>query len=56
MNLLLTSSRITNQTIAEEFLRLVEKPADEITIGFIPTAAYVEEDTNWLDTDLVKLT
>ena len=44
-----------NRSIADEFLKLVGKKASNITIGFIPTAAYVEEDTGWLDDDIENL-
>lgn len=43
MKLLLTSAGITNQSIANELIRLVGKDPREIKIGFIPTAANVEE-------------
>lgn len=43
MKLLLTSAGITNQSIANELVRLVGKDPSEIKIGFIPTAANVEE-------------
>lgn len=42
MKLLLTSAGITNQSLANALISLVGKPVEEITIGFIPTAANVE--------------
>lgn len=48
MKLLLASAGIANAAIAEELIRLCGKNASEIKIGFIPTAANVEEgDKNW---------
>lgn len=55
MKLLLTSSGITNHSIADAFLSLVGKKASDITVGFIPTAAYVEEDISWLDDDIQNI-
>ncbi len=43
MKLLLTSAGIKNQSIANELIRLVGKDSSQIKIGFIPTAANVEE-------------
>lgn len=42
MKLLLTSAGITNKSIANALAELVGKPADQIKIGFIPTADNIE--------------
>ncbi len=42
--LLLTSSGFDNPKISKEFLKLVDKPADEIRILFIPTASRTKEE------------
>ena len=56
MKLLLTSGGITNQSMKDELLRLAEKPAEELVIAFIPTAANTEKgDKGWLVNDLVTL-
>ena len=44
MKLLLTSAGITNKTIAQALLDLAGKPAEEINIAFIPTAANANRD------------
>lgn len=43
MKLLLTSAGITNQSIAKALVELCGKPAEDIKVGFITTAANVEE-------------
>lgn len=43
MKLLLTSAGLKNQALIDEFLRLVDKPAKEIKVAYIPTAANLEE-------------
>lgn len=49
MKLLLTSAGITNKSIAESVISLVGKPAGEISVLFIPTAANtVGGDKGWL--------
>lgn len=56
MKLLLTSDGLKNQTLVQEFLRLVGKPAKEVKLVYIPTAANVEEgDKGWLIDNLVEL-
>lgn len=56
MKLLLTSGGITNKTIAKALFDLVGKPAEEITLAFIPTAANAEgHDKSWLINDLVNI-
>ncbi len=49
LKLLLTSAGVTNKTIAQAVIDLVGKPASEISVLFIPTAANtVEGDKGWL--------
>lgn len=55
MKLLLTSSGIQNDSIADEFLNLIGKKANGISVGFISTAAYVEDDISWLDEDVQNI-
>jgi dipeptidase E len=56
MKLLLTSAGITNQTLADAFRDLVGKRAEEVRIGFISTAATVEEgDMSWYTAQLENL-
>lgn len=56
MKLLLTSSGITNQSIAKALFELVGKRAEETTLVFIPTASNVETgDKDWLINDLMNL-
>lgn len=53
MKLLLTSSGITNKSIAKALSELVEKPFEELNLTFIPTAATIEkEDKKWLVEDM----
>jgi len=57
MKLLLTSGGITNKTIAGALTDLVGKPANQAKIGFIPTAANVEEgNKDWFIATLAELT
>ena len=54
MKLLLTSGGLRNDSMKGELLRLAGKPAEELSVAFIPTAANVEtEDKTWLVNDLV---
>jgi dipeptidase E len=56
MKLLLTSAGITNQSIANELARLASKDLSQIKIGFIPTAANVEEGSkDWFINQLTNL-
>ena len=56
MKFLLTSSGLTNKAITDALLDLVGKPAGEVSVAFIPTAANIEEgDKWWLIEDLVNL-
>ncbi len=56
MKLLLTSNGLSNKTIADAFIKLVGKPAKDIKVAFIPTAAMAEPDTkNWLIDDLYRI-
>lgn len=56
MKLLLTSSGLTNDSIAEALFDLVSKKPEDAVVAFIPTAANVEEgDKSWFINDLVNL-
>ncbi len=56
MKLLLTSSGLTNNSIANALFGLTGKKPEETTVVFIPTASNVEEgDKDWLITDLLNL-
>lgn len=56
MNLLLTSAGLTNETIAQTLIESVGKPAKDITVGFIPTAANTETDQSWVQEDISNIT
>lgn len=47
MKLLLTSGGITNNSITNALLELVDKPFDKVNLVFIPTAANVENNDKW---------
>jgi dipeptidase E len=56
MKLLLTSAGLKNNSIAQALLDLAGKPADELTLVFIPTASNVETgDKSWLIDDLINI-
>ncbi|MFA6254145.1 MAG: Type 1 glutamine amidotransferase-like domain-containing protein [Candidatus Paceibacterota bacterium] len=56
MKILLTSSGITNKSIAEALFDLVGKKPEETSLVFIPTASNVEKgNKDWLIDDLVNL-
>jgi len=56
MKLLLTSGGLTNKTIADALLELVGKPANEIKLAFIPTAANVATvDMSWFIDNLWQI-
>ncbi|NCU42318.1 MAG: hypothetical protein EOM19_06405 [Candidatus Moranbacteria bacterium] len=56
MKLLLTSSGITNSSIANTLSELTEKKPEETTVVFIPTASNIESgDKDWLISDLINL-
>jgi len=56
MKLLLTSSGITNKSIAGALFSLTEKKPEDTTVVFIPTASNVETgDKDWLINDLLNL-
>ncbi|TRZ80932.1 hypothetical protein D4R86_03415 [bacterium] len=56
MKLLLTSSGLTNSSIASALFELTRKKPEETTLVFIPTASNVESgDKDWLITDLINL-
>lgn len=53
MKLLLTSSGLTNNSISNALLELAGKPASQLNLVFVPTAANVtENDKGWLIDDL----
>lgn len=47
--LLLTSTGFTNPKLAQEFLKLVDKPVSDIKVIFIPTAARNKEELFYAD-------
>jgi dipeptidase E len=54
--MLLTSGGITNNSIEKAFLNLVGKPAEDVKVAFIPTAALGEgDDKDWFINDLYRL-
>ena len=56
MKLLLTSSGLTNNSIANALFELTKKRPEDTTVVFIPTASNVESgDKGWLITDLINL-
>lgn len=56
MKLLLTSSGLTNDSIAKALFDLTGKTPQETTVVFIPTASNVESgDKGWLINDLLSL-
>lgn len=55
MKLLLTSGGLTNRILKEEFLKLVNKPASEISVAFITTASKVEKNTSYMEEDINDL-
>lgn len=56
MKLLLTSSGLTNDSIAQALSDLVAKDANQTNVAFIPTAAYFEKgNKNWLIDDLYRI-
>jgi dipeptidase E len=53
MKFLLTSNGLSNQSIADALFDLVGKPAEEVSIAFIPTAMNVGRgDKSWFINDL----
>ena len=56
MKLLLTSSGITNKSIADALFEMVGKKPENIKLVFIPTASNMEEgDKEWVTNDLLNL-
>jgi len=56
MKFLLTSGGLTNKSIVDALLDLIGKPASEVSIAFIPTAAnIVAGDKSWLIDDLCNI-
>lgn len=57
MKLLLTSAGITNDVLAKALTRLTGKKPEEVKVGFIPTAANVEEgNKDWFIGQITNLT
>lgn len=57
MKLLLTSAGITNDALARALLRLTGKQPEDVTIGFVPTAANVEAgNKDWFIGQITNLT
>jgi len=56
MKFLLTSAGITNSVLAKELIDLVNKPPEQTSVLFIPTAANTTtDDKGWLIDNLVQL-
>jgi dipeptidase E len=56
MKLLLTSSGISNEKIAQSLRDLTDKTPDAVKVGFVPTAANAEGgNKDWLVNDLLQL-
>ncbi len=56
MKLFLTSSGITNKTLENTLLRMLNKPFNEASVVFVPTASNIEKgDKGWLIDNLVQL-
>lgn len=56
MKLLLTSGGVANESIAQELVRLAGKPAEELKIAFVPTAAFVEAgEKSWFVAQFTNL-
>ena len=57
MKLLLTSAGLSNQSIKNALIELVQKPFTELNLAFIPTAANMEsgDKTDWFIKDLIVL-
>jgi dipeptidase E len=56
MKLLLTSSGLTNNSIAKALFELTGKKPEDTTVTVVPTASNIEAgDKSWLITDLVNL-
>lgn len=56
MKLLLTSNGISNPSIAQALLELLNKTLGETTVVFVPTASTIETgDKKWVIDDLWKI-
>lgn len=56
MKLILTSAGITNNSIMASLIELLDKPVDEVSVVFVPTAANSERgDKQWLIEDLLNI-
>lgn len=49
MKLLLTSAGLSNEIIAEEFRKLLDKPMEQVKVIFIPTASRTEEERYYVN-------
>lgn len=55
MKFLLTSAGLTNEYISKALIELVDKPKEEVTFLFIPTAANLETgDKSWLEENITQ--
>ena len=56
MKLLLTSGGLSNGELSNAVAELAERPLEELSLAYIPTAANViDEDKSWLVDHLVRL-
>lgn len=55
MKFFLTSSGLTNRLLTKTFCDLLPRPAAECRIAFIPTAANLSDETDWLDDDIKNM-
>lgn len=55
MRLLLTSAGITNNSIKQALTDLVDKDLNQCYISFVPTAANIEDDIEWMKEDIENL-
>lgn len=49
MKLLLTSAGFVNKEVSDLFLKLLNKPVDQVKIAFIPTASRTEEEIKYVE-------
>ena len=55
MKLILTSAGLSNKSIVNALLEMLDRPFSDVNLAFIPTAANVEEgDKGWLIDDFVN--
>ncbi len=56
MKQFLTSNGLCNDTLKQEFIKLVGKKPEEIKIAFVPTAAnIIDEEKDWLIDDMYNI-